>query len=128
MSYKDQVIPIAVTLFGSLLTVEFLYSFVTYKHELLIAIFVLIYAIFMYAKKYVTHTVYPPRKDGRIEPRKTSLIGFCSLGMSVCVIVITRLVFDMFMAFRVKVHMKWYYYVDLFAIVITFLFSFLVNK
>ena len=127
-SYKDQVIPIAVTLSSSLLTVEFLYSFVTYKHEVLIVIFVLIHMIFGQVKKYVTHTLYPPRKDGRVEPRRTSIVGFCTLCTNICTIIITRLIFDMFMAFRVKIHMKWWHYIDLFSIAITFLFSFLVNK
>lgn len=127
-SYKDQVIPIVVTLFGSLLTVEFLYSFITYKREVLITIFVLIYGIFVYLKKHITTTVYPNRKDGRVEPRRATLVGFCGLVMNICIIIITRLIFDMFMVVRVKIHMVWWQYIDLFTIGITFLFSFLVNK
>lgn len=127
-SYRDQVIPIVVTLSVSLLTVEFLYSLITHKREVLAAIFVFIYALFMYLKKYITESVYPSRKDGRVEPRRTSLTGLCNLAMNICVVIITRLIFDMFMVARVKIHMVWWQYIDLFAIGITFLVSFLVNK
>ena len=121
-------IPIVVTLSVSLLTVEFLYSLITHKREVLAAIFVFIYALFMYLKKYVAESVYPSRKDGRVEPRRTSLTALCNLAMNICVVVITRLIFDMFMVARVKIHMVWWQYIDLFAIGITFLVSFLVNK
>lgn len=127
-NYRDQVLPIAITLSSSLLTAEFLYSYVTYKHELLIAIFVLIYMLFASLRKHITRDVYPPRKDGRTVPRAVAITGFCTVSMSVCTIVITRLIFDMFIVFRVKIRMKWWYYIDLFAIIITFLFSFLSNK
>lgn len=128
-SYRDQVLPIVVTLFGSLLTVDFMYSFITYKREVLITTFILVYVIFMNLKKYITHSApYPKRKDGRLDTRRSSLVGFCGVGMNIATIIITRLIFDMFMVARGKIHMKWWQYIDLFTIGITFLFSFLVNK
>lgn len=126
--YRDQVVPIVVTLFGSLLTVEFLYSFITYRRDVLIAIFVLLYAIFQGTKKYITHSAYPDRRDGKVDPRRTSLVGVCGIGMNISAIIITRLIFDLFMVVRGKVHMTWWQYIDLFSIGLTFLFSFLANK
>ncbi len=127
-SYRDQVIPIVATLFGSLLTVEFLYSYVTYNRGVLVVSFLLLYGILKNAKQYVVHTLYPDRKDGKIEPRRASITGFCGLGMNISAIIITRLVFDIFMMIRGKIHMKWWQYIDLFTMGITFLSSFLVNK
>lgn len=114
------------TLFGSLVTVDFLYSFITQRRDILIAIVVLVYGLFYNTKKYVAQTLYPVAK--RNDPRRASLITLCVLGMSVTAIVATRLFFDMFMSARGKTALVWWQYIDLLSIGITFLSAFLVNK
>lgn len=128
--YSEQVIPIVVTLFGSLLTVDFLYSFITQRRDILVAIFVLVYGLFYNAKKYVAQSLYPVASGTttRTDPRRASLITLCSLGMNITAIVATRLFFDMFMSARGKTSLVWWQYIDLFSIGLTFLSAFLVNK
>ena len=120
--YKGQVIPVVVTIFASLLTVQYLYT-ITNQRELLCAIFLVIYIIAAGVKDYVTTVVYPERSDGKIDHRRLIIMNACDLITNIAIVVITRLIFDIFISVRVKIDLAWWDYIVLASLGFTFVFS-----
>ena len=120
--YKSQFISFIVTIFASLITVQYLYT-ITHQRELLCAAFLLIYIIAHGSKDWITRSLYPDRADHKVEHRRMIMLMACDLVINIAVVVISKLVFDMFVSFRVKVNVQWWEYITLVALGLTFVFE-----
>lgn len=117
MSLKNQMIPFVVTLFGSLVTVQYLYT-ITQQRELLAVIFLLIYVTVQGLKTYVTTVRYPERTDGKPpNPRRAYLVSACDIMLSIVIVVLTTLAYDAFTTLRFKVELHWWDYLVIFSLI-----------
>jgi len=123
-SYTNQIIPFIVTIFASFITVQYLYT-ITNQRELLCLVFVIIYLIISTLKSYIIISLYPDRKDGKVDIRRIYMVSFCDLLLSIIIVILTKLIFDIFSSVIVKLHMKWYDYMVAISITIVFVFSFI---
>ena len=121
---KSQIVPIVVTIFASVLTVQYLYT-ITNQKEVLAAGFLLLYIIAAGTKDWCVRTLYPPRKDGKVEHRREVIVSACDVFMAITVVVISSLVFDIFISVKVKITLEWWDYIVLFSLGFTFLFFFI---
>lgn len=117
MSLKNQIISTVVTLFGSLLTVQYLYT-ITHQRELLITIFLLIYVSVQGVKTYITTVRYPDRTDDKPHnPRRAYLVSACDIVLSIVIVTLTKLAYDVFNALRLKVELHWWDYMIIFSLI-----------
>ena len=126
-SYNSQIISFVVTIFASVLTVQYLYT-ITNKKEILCLIFLLVLVIIASIREYIIIDIYPDRADGKIETRRAYLVRFCDLITSITIIILVTIIFDMFNSIMLKIHLQWWDYIAFFSILLTFVFSYLESK
>jgi len=124
MSLKNQLIPFIVTFAGALLTLQYLYS-ITNQRELLVVIFLLIVVIVHAVKNYIVTERYPDRVDGKINPRRAYLTTSCDIVTSIAAVILTKLVYDMLNAARLKEQLPWWDYMILIALTLSFVLYFI---
>jgi hypothetical protein len=120
---KNQLIPFIVTFFGALLTLQYLYT-ITNQRELLIIVFLLIIVIVRAVRNYIVTERYPDRPDGLVNPRRAYLTSSCDIVVNVCVIILTRIVYDVLNSSRLKANLQWWNYMTFFALTLAFILYF----
>lgn len=123
-SSNNQYIPLIITIFASLLTLPFLYT-LTNDRSVLCVVFVISYVIIDAIKDYIVNTLYPNRKDGKVETRRIYLVKLCEFMTSVIVVIFMKLLFEWINILRVKMNIQWYSGMVLAATIITFVFSYI---
>lgn len=117
MSLQNQMVPFIVTLFGSILTVQYLYT-ITQQREILGTIFLLIYVVVQAAKTYITTVRYPERTDGKPpNPRRAYLVMTCDIILNIIIVILTKLAYDAFNVLRFKVTLYWWDYLVIFSLI-----------
>lgn len=117
MSIKSQIVSTVVTLFGSLLTVQYLYT-ITHQRELLAIIFLLIYIAVQGIQTYITTVRYPARTDGKpANPRRAYLVSACDIVLSIIIVILSALVYDAINALRLKITLYWWDYIVIISLI-----------
>ena len=153
-SYTSQIVPFIVTIFTSFLTVRYLYT-ITNQKSLLTILFLIIYIIISWIRKYVKETLFPEHKhidtpapsettpvinggggagttsitQVTVKPpiQKIYLMTFLDILLSVIVVILSTLIFDIFRAFIAKVTFRWFDYIVVMSLTILFALSFILS-
>ena len=125
-SITSQIFPFIIAIFTSFLTVQFLYT-ITNQRGILCAIFLMLFFIVVKLKTWITKSLYPDRKDGKVHTQRILLVLFFDLLKSVVLIVLTKLVFDIFSTLIVHLTFSWYDYIVAFSVIVVFSLSIIIS-
>lgn len=126
---SSRIIPFTITLFTSFLTVQLLYT-ITTQRSILLALFFMIIFIIITIKEYITRSLYPENKQhqGRHHIERYLLVVLCNLLITVCIIIMTTIIFEIFSIFIASVNFDWYDYITILSILLVFLFAFIASN
>ena len=139
-AYTSQIVPFVVSLFTSFLTVRFLYS-ITNQKSILCILFLLVYVIVSWIRKYIKETLYPEHhhKDSlttppqqqqqqKIQPiQRIYLLTFMDILSSILIFILTQIIVDIFYAFIIKVTFRWYDYIVVLSLTIVVALHFILS-